>query len=475
MGFSQCITPIIVTPTSSYSENFEANNGNWFVSSASVLSDWAWGHPNKATINSSASGSNCWITGGLTASFYNYGEHSYLQSPCFDLRSLTTPYISFNVFWESENGNDGANLQYSTDNGTTWKIVGTQSDPPCLNKNWYNGTVRWLLDPLSGAQNTRGWSGSTRTGIGGGSSGNGSGGWVLAEHIMPYSNYPDLLSASSVIFRFAFGAGTLYNGYDGFAIDDFFIGEAPPPPITPVLTAVQPSCNVFTGTINITAPLGAEYSYSINGGPFTSTTEFINLAPGSYTITVKNDHNCTSQNTININTPPPIPSSPAVISPIYYVLNEPASALSATGQNLLWYTTPSGGTGSSAVPIPSTNILGTKYYYVSQTINGCESPRSAIEVNIVINDEIFVPNAFTPNGDNINDILYAYGGMIKEIEMRIFNQWGQEIFYTTDPSKGWDGTYKGKPQPSGVYMYALRAYLYSGKEVTKKGSVTLIR
>jgi hypothetical protein len=77
------------------------------------------------------------------------------------------------------------------------------------------------------------------------------------------------------------------------------------------------------------------------------------------------------------------PAAPTVASPVNYCLNSTASPLTATGSNLLWYTTATGGTGSSTAPTPSTSVIGTTSYYVSQTI-GCESPRAKIDVIVYI-------------------------------------------------------------------------------------------
>ena len=88
--------------------------------------------------------------------------------------------------------------------------------------------------------------------------------------------------------------------------------------------------------------------------------------------------------------------------------------------------------------------------------------------------EIFVPNVFTPNGDGKNDVLKVFGNYIATIELRIFNQWGQLIFQTTDPAIGWDGKHKGQLQPVGVYAYTLKVTRQDGTIVTKKGSINLI-
>jgi pectate lyase len=77
-----------------------------------------------------------------------------------------------------------------------------------------------------------------------------------------------------------------------------------------------------------------------------------------------------------------IPTTPTVSSPVTYCQNAAATALSATGTALKWYTVSTGGTGSATAPTPSTTAVGTTSYYVSQTISGCESPRSTIAVTV---------------------------------------------------------------------------------------------
>ena len=77
-----------------------------------------------------------------------------------------------------------------------------------------------------------------------------------------------------------------------------------------------------------------------------------------------------------------IPSAPTVTGPVTYCRNATATALTANGSNLLWYTTETGGTGSSNAPTPSTANAGTTNYYVSQSVNDCESERAIIIVTV---------------------------------------------------------------------------------------------
>ncbi|RYY53319.1 MAG: T9SS type B sorting domain-containing protein, partial [Chitinophagaceae bacterium] len=90
-------------------------------------------------------------------------------------------------------------------------------------------------------------------------------------------------------------------------------------------------------------------------------------------------------------------------------------------------------------------------------------------------DAIFIPNAFSPNGDGINDILLVYGYTIQSLRFAVFNQWGEKIFESSNQSTGWDGRYKGKLQPSGVYMYVCQLTLRDGSTQVKKGSINLVQ
>ena len=111
--------------------------------------------------------------------------------------------------------------------------------------------------------------------------------------------------------------------------------------------------------------------------------------------------------------------------------------------------------------------------------SGCEmSANSSAVTGTAQNpfgDGIFVPNAFTPNGDGKNDIEYVYGTSIKSLNFYVYNQWGEMIFQTNSKSAGWDGTYKGTNQPVGVYVYYVEAIMNDGTHLMKKGTITLLR
>lgn len=276
---AQCSTPISVYP---YNEGFESSNGNW--TTGGNFSDWVWGTPAKTVINGAATGTKCWIVGGLTGSSYNDAEASWLQSPCFNFTGLQYPYISFAVFWEMERKFDGASFQYSTDLGATWTNVGSVSDPVnCLNDNWFNYSPIQYLNTLATVRD--GWSGNIQTTAGSCQGGGGSGRWVTANHCMP-----NLAGMPNVIFRFIFGAGTTCNNFEGFAVDDINISEAPPNSAAFTYSCTNSTTVNFTNTSAL-CPTGTNWNFGdmASGANNTSTQpnpshEF--SAPGTYTITL---------------------------------------------------------------------------------------------------------------------------------------------------------------------------------------------
>lgn len=242
----QCTTTISTFP---YTEGFETDDV--FVSGG-TNSDWAWGAPAHPTLYGAANGLNAWCVGGLTGSFYTNGQQSWLETPCFDLSVLDQPWLSFNIWWETEPGYDGIGLQYSPNGGTTWLNVGSVNDPAdCHTLSWFNSSNITALNLASPRQ---GWSGTSISG--GCASGLGSNGYVTAAHCLA-----GLQTGQAVKFRFIFGAGTICNTFDGVAIDDFSIGEAPP--LNP---AFNYTCAGNTITFNATGAPGCLQNGTWNFG-----------------------------------------------------------------------------------------------------------------------------------------------------------------------------------------------------------------
>ena len=114
-----------------------------------------------------------------------------------------------------------------------------------------------------------------------------------------------------------------------------------------------------------------------------------------------------------------------------------------------------------------TEIATGCVYTVSYTIY-------AFEVNCGEPD-VFIPNAFTPNRDNENDVLFVRGRNVKEMVLKIYDRWGELVFETDQQKNGWDGTFNAKLVDPGVFVYYLTITCVDGQEYFKKGNVTVIR
>lgn len=454
-----------------YNEGFETSAGGWFAGGAA--SDWAWGTPSKPVIAGAGGGSRCWITGGLTGSLYNNSEASWLQSPCFDFTSLQYPYITFKVVWETEQRFDGANLQYSINNGASWSDLGSSNETPhCLNDNWYNYTPVTYLASLSTSRN--GWSGNIQSTSGSCLGGNGSNGWVTAKHIMPM-----LAGRPSVIFRFIFGSGTTCSNYDGFAIDDIMIGEAPPNTASFTDSCINSNTIAF---INSSALCPTAFNWNF-GDPASGAANTSLLkdpvhafsSPGDYviTLTVSGSGNAPSTTT---NTVTVLGSTTSVITPADCITNNGGSAMvNVTGgsgpYSFFWNTTPVQTTATATnLPVGDNMVI----------VNAPGACADTAVVTIPLDLScigIYFPTAFTPNGDGLNDSFGPLGSLssLSKYSLSIYNRWGQRVFTTTNPFQKWDGIFREKMNNSNNFVWYAEYELPGQGKVIRKGSITLIR
>ncbi|NIG53236.1 gliding motility-associated C-terminal domain-containing protein [Chitinophaga sp. Cy-1792] len=127
-----------------------------------------------------------------------------------------------------------------------------------------------------------------------------------------------------------------------------------------------------------------------------------------------------------------------------------------------------------ANPILS-SYADTTYYLQVSNAQGCVGYDS-VSVKFMAGPDIYVPNAFSPNGDGVNDrFRFIPVGMVTYKYFRIYNRWGQELYASTDFKTGWDGNVGGQPAPVDTYIWILDATDVDGKNIQQKGTVTLIR
>lgn len=251
-----------------------------------------------------------------------------------------------------------------------------------------------------------------------------------------------------------------------------------PPIIIQDLDITNASCNAFSdGIIIVNATGGIQpLQYKIGVQSASPNNTFNGLNVGQYIITVIDDKNCEKDTVLNITEPEVLHVSTTVTPNDCegYDDGGKASATSIGGTEpykYTWSTNPPR-TGDVAAGLPN-----GKYIVFVEDDNGCKDSTSAI---IIYNNccKVFIPDAFTPNGDGKNEFakILVKGDLKLEI-FNIYNRFGQLVFTTTDLTKGWDGIYNGVPQDMGTYNYYVKGICGNAgnEEVQFKGTVTLIR
>jgi gliding motility-associated-like protein len=154
------------------------------------------------------------------------------------------------------------------------------------------------------------------------------------------------------------------------------------------------------------------------------------------------------------------------------------SNLVVTGaDHYFWWSSDSSISDPHASSITIAPKESSTYHFRAISANGCikeDSIRVLVDKNIS-HGQFNVPNAFTPNGDGLNDQFCVSGFTSENFELLIYDRPGKLLFRTADPSKCWDGTFNGKQQPLGVYVYWLRAKTACDEGAFHKGYIVLIR
>ena len=223
-----------------------------------------------------------------------------------------------------------------------------------------------------------------------------------------------------------------------------------------------------------TSPYPA-FTYSFNGTSTGSSNEALNLGIGTYTIELTDDRGCTADTTFDLTEQNPMDlevfTTPARCEGTGD--DGGARAVVTGGQSpytYLWSSTV-GNTGDSVAPLR----YGDYFVIVFDDLNCSDTARFTVEYEPCCN--VVLPNAFTPNGDGLNDVFRIIGfGQLELERFEIFNRWGNRVFSTSIITDAWDGTYRGEYSELGTYYYYVkyRCHITGGIQ-QKQGDVTLIR
>ena len=143
--------------------------------------------------------------------------------------------------------------------------------------------------------------------------------------------------------------------------------------------------------------------------------------------------------------------------------------LDATGRLL---SSRDAGSGTAATE-PFDTVQQVIRYRVRTGGPGLESFSNEVEIRRPV--RVFLPEAFSPNGDRVNDVYTVKGRFIASLEMVIYDRWGATVFVSDRLENGWDGTLGGQPAPAGAYVCLVRVTDQTGRRTTQRGGVLLIR
>lgn len=242
------------------------------------------------------------------------------------------------------------------------------------------------------------------------------------------------------------------------------------------------------------------YNWTFSNG-FTSSAQtptFQVDSPGTYTayVIAGNPATCNKFDTSDIVTIQvyPVPTADFAMNPNPHIRNKPLEFINnstGTTEASTYAWNFGDGTGSDLKDPPPHMYLKKGTYSICLNVNnpitgatlGCPSvvcKSIAVDIKPIID----IPTAFSPNGDGVNDILYVRGAAIVEIDLKIFNRWGELVFETTRMesdndgnlrSEGWDGTLRGKEQEMDAFAFVLHAVFIDGSTHDEQGNITLIR
>ena len=247
------------------------------------------------------------------------------------------------------------------------------------------------------------------------------------------------------------------------------------------IRSVNPGCLGSEGSINVSIQnTGQPVSYTLNGNA-SSTGVFGNLPASNYTLSVKAGSSCSFDTVITLTklpvtkpltevrkTGPSCPSAP-----------DGSFALVITGSEGPYAVSVNNGGFSATYAYPA--LAAGDYALRIQNKNGCLVDSLSVQLAVTgtaVCNFIHFPNAFTPNRDGRNDLFgpVVYG-VLEKYKLMVYNRFGQKVFETTDPKKGWNGEAGGVPQATGAFVW-VSSYKFSGadqREKADKGTVMVIR
>jgi len=230
------------------------------------------------------------------------------------------------------------------------------------------------------------------------------------------------------------------------------------------------------------------YVFSLNNAPFSANTQFGNLGPAQYLIQVMDAGGCETETSFSVAEPLEVTveivgnfqgSTPVIDLGDELVLSILSTPAVGQLDSIVWST--AGLDSCSTCPELVVSPTNQTTYTVLVDENGCEAT-DGITVFVEKNRPVYVPNAFSPNDDGLNDLFTIYAGksVTRIKSFLVFDRWGESMynyfdFTPNDPAVGWDGTFRDKALQASVFTWFAEIEFVDGRVEVYKGDVTLLR
>ncbi len=244
-----------------------------------------------------------------------------------------------------------------------------------------------------------------------------------------------------------------------------------PPAIVVTSSSVPDDCNSSNGSAAITVSGGTPgFVYLWSSG--SSNDTITNLATGSYTCTITDANGCTQVTTVLVG----LSGSAIADAGIDVTITQGNSTILTGSGGITYSWTPANSLDCPTCQTPNATPSVTTTYILTVTDSlGCSDTDTVTVYVDIICGEVYLPSAFSPNGDNQNDIYYVRGNCIEVLQFEIYNRWGELVFTTTTTAEGWDGIWRGKECEAAVFTYFIRATMMDGSLFEDEGSISLVK
>ncbi|MFK7775823.1 MAG: gliding motility-associated C-terminal domain-containing protein [Saprospiraceae bacterium] len=248
---------------------------------------------------------------------------------------------------------------------------------------------------------------------------------------------------------------------------------------------IDPNCDgIETGIVQLDSIWGGTqpYSFTLNEGQYNPIGTFENLGPGNYDYSVLDANGCFADTSSSLF----VPDIPILFMDEDKEIDLGCNILISAATNntslidISWTNIENSLECDSCLSTISTPVNDTEYILTVTSIDGCSTSDSIfVKVNKI--RDVFIPNAFSPNGDGYNDSFFINANKSVSLikTFKVFNRWGALVYEGTDLSpnqatSGWDGTFKGKLMNSGVYVWMAEIEYLDGETLLMKGDVTIV-